>query len=79
MKDGIILGIGLSEENVKRLKDKKPIRFQLKDFGLDEDVLDNIDDYEITIVYGETEEDIVKYMKEAAAAYDIPMKMPKYH
>ena len=75
----IVLGIGLSEENLKRLKENKPILFKLSDFDLDEDVLDNIDNYEITILYGESEKDIADYLKDAADNYDVPIKMPLPH
>jgi len=42
-----IVGLGLSEENVKRLKDGQPILVKLSDLGMGDTV--------ITIFYGKTE------------------------
>lgn len=46
-----LIGIGLSEENVQRLKDGKPILFDAKQLGID---------VSVTIFYGETEEKMVR-------------------
>lgn len=35
-KDGIVLGFGLSEGNITRLKQGMPIRVDLRDIGLQE-------------------------------------------
>lgn len=48
-KKGDLL-FGITAENVKKLKEGKPIRINLKDMGLEERL--------IFIVYGETEEAI---------------------
>lgn len=47
--------LGLSEENVKRLKDNQPIKINLKDMGLPDQV--------IYIVYGATEEALYEQFK----------------
>lgn len=46
--DGKLIGFGLSEENVKRLKDGMPIKINGEEVGLR--------GYVFTIFYGETEE-----------------------
>lgn len=46
-----LVGMGLSEENVKRLKEGKPISFNLDELGFE--------GLEGLIFYGETEESIV--------------------
>lgn len=51
--DKIILG--LSEENVKRLKQDQPIRVQLSELGLKGEVF---------IIYGKTELDMQKQLRE---------------
>lgn len=51
MTNGDIL-FGLSEENIKLLKEKKPIVINLKDVGLEE--------RKIIICFGETEDKIFK-------------------
>lgn len=48
------LVFGLSEENVRRLKEGQPVKINLKDMGLE--------DRNILIVYGETEEKIYEEM-----------------
>lgn len=50
----IALGFGLSEENLKLLKQGKPIVVDLNEMGLDA---------EIMIMYGETERAILKTLK----------------
>lgn len=47
---GTIVGLGLEEGNIERLKDGKPIYFPLKELG--------IEGVEIMIMYGETQEAI---------------------
>jgi len=47
-----ILGFGLSEENIKALKEGKPISIDLSEMG--------IKDTRAMIFYGETEEDMKK-------------------
>jgi len=51
--DNILL-LGISEENVNRLKEGKPIHIKGDELGIDNDVL---------IVYGETEEDLYKDLR----------------
>jgi hypothetical protein len=53
MNDGTIV-FGLSRQNVQLLKEGKPIRINLKEMGLEE--------REILIVYGNSEDDIFKEM-----------------
>jgi len=50
LTDGSLL-FGISAENVKRLKQGQPIHLNLKDMGLE--------DREVLIMYGETEQDIM--------------------
>ena len=45
-----IIGFGLSEENIKRLKEGKPIMFDANDLG--------IEGSKIVIFYGKTEQDM---------------------
>lgn len=49
-----ILLLGLSEENVKRLKENKPIHINGSEIGLSNDVI---------IMYGETEEHLYKELE----------------
>jgi hypothetical protein len=53
-KDNNVI-LGLSEENVKRLKDGKPIRFNMKELGFD--------DIWIYIFTGKTEESMALILK----------------
>lgn len=46
-----LVGFGLSEKNIERLKEGSPILFDAKELGIDASV---------TIFYGETEEKMVK-------------------
>lgn len=46
-----LLGLGISAENVKRLKAGQPIKFDASEMGIDA---------EIMIFYGETEDDLRK-------------------
>jgi hypothetical protein len=55
-KDKTIVILGLSHENLKRLKAKNPIHINLADI--------DIPGYEIFIFAGETEEKIAEEMKE---------------
>ena len=48
---GKLILLGLDAENVKRLKDNKPIKIKGSDVSLDKDIY---------IIYGETLEDIQK-------------------
>lgn len=52
-KNNFVL-LGLSEENLKRLRRDQPIKFNMKDLGLP--------DMEVIIFYGETEEDMVNLL-----------------
>lgn len=54
-----ILLIGLSEENITRLRKEQPIFQPMAGLGLKEEV-------NLAIVYGKTEEDMVKSVKEQA-------------
>ena len=45
-----IIGLGLSEGNIQRLKQGDPVYFSLEELG--------IEGYDVTIIYGETEEAI---------------------
>ena len=49
-----LLGIGLSHENLKRLKDNQPIRFKGEAV--------NLDGYDVMIFAGATEESMAKQM-----------------
>ena len=50
-----VIGLGLSEENVARLKKDKPILVKGQDLGVEHDIV---------VLYGETEESIVETLKE---------------
>lgn len=50
-----LLGFGLSEENIKRLKQGEPIYFHLDELG--------IEGHDVLITYGETEDKIMEDMK----------------
>jgi len=52
--------LGLSAENVRRLQDGQPIHVRLSEMGLD---------VQVAIFYGETEEQMVRDMKEAGMLY----------
>lgn len=52
-----LLGLGLSHENLKRLKDNKPIRFKGEPLGLD--------GFDVLIFAGETEESMAKELDPA--------------
>lgn len=54
--DGFILGFGLSEENVKRLKQGKPILIDLDEMG--------IHGGKLTIFYGKTEAKMARELSE---------------
>lgn len=49
--------LGLSDENVKRLTNDQPIKFNLKDLGLS--------DFDVFIFHGKTEQEMQKMMKDA--------------
>jgi len=49
-KDGFVLGFGLSEENIKKLREGQPIRTDLKDLGFSQGTA--------FIFYGRTEEEM---------------------
>lgn len=55
-----MIGIGLSEENIKRLKENKPIMFNFFEILPDAVNLDDLLKAKVAIVYGETEEKIAK-------------------
>jgi len=50
--DKVLLGFGLSEENVTKLKAGDPILFSLEELG--------IEGTEVLIIYGKTEDDMRK-------------------
>ena len=50
-----IIGFGLSEENIKRLKNDEPIFVKLSDLGMGNAV--------VVIFYGETEAKMAEYLK----------------
>jgi len=50
--DSIIVGLGIEEGNVERLREGRPIMVKLKDMGFAEPI-------EIMIFYGKTEADLV--------------------
>ena len=55
-KDGnTLVGLGLSEGNIKRLKAKQPILIRGTELNIDHD---------ISIMYGETEESLKEELKE---------------
>lgn len=56
--DGTFI-LGIAAENVKRLKEGKPILVSLAELGGHDDVL---------IVYGETHEDILRELEEASGS-----------
>lgn len=51
-----IIGLGLSDENIKRLKDKQPIYFSLEEFGFEES--------SVVIMWGKTEGEIAAELTE---------------
>lgn len=55
--NGALLGFGLSEENIKRLKAGNPIYFDLAELG--------VDGFQVAIIYGETEEQIKQDMQKS--------------
>ena len=61
--DRKLLGLGLSHENLKRLKDKQPIQFKGEALGLD-----GID---ILIFAGETEASMAKELEPSITAQTI--------
>lgn len=54
---GNMIILGLSDENVKRLTNDQPIKFNLKELGLS--------DYDVFIFNGKTEQEMQKMMKDA--------------
>jgi len=54
---GNMIVLGLSDENMKRLKQDQPIKFNLKELGLG--------DYDVFIFNGKTEQSMYEQMKEA--------------
>lgn len=52
----ILVGLGISEGNVERLKQGKPIVVKLKELGAKEDI-------EVMIFYGKTEEDMAETLR----------------
>ena len=52
-----ILGFGITEANVERLKQGQPIAFDLSELG--------IEGYEVLIMYGKDQKDIGSQLKEA--------------
>lgn len=53
-KGNVKLGFGISEENVRLLKQGKPILINLREMGIDAEVM---------IFYGKTEKDILNDIK----------------
>ncbi len=56
-KKGNLIVLGLSDENLERLKKDQPIKFNLKELGLQ--------DMDILIFNGKTEDEMYKQMKDA--------------
>ncbi len=54
---GNMIMLGLSDENIKRLRQDQPIKFNLRDLGLT--------DMDVLIFHGKTEEAMTEMMKEA--------------
>lgn len=70
---GDIVGFGLSQENVKRLKLGQPILVKLRDMGLDSDL-------RVTIIYGETEAEMYHDLKRAGLiSEDTQIRIGKIH
>jgi len=61
-----IIGIGLSDENLKRLKERKPIQFNLQELNIPINM-------NVLIVSGETEEDIKKMVENSMAQEPKPL------
>jgi hypothetical protein len=59
MTAGKLLLLGLSEQNLMRLREGKPISFKLSELGVDSEV-------EICIMWGPTELDILRELKAPA-------------
>lgn len=57
---GNVVVLGLSEENIKRIQQDKPIKFNMKELGFD--------DITVFIMAGETEHTIAKQISEAAGS-----------
>jgi hypothetical protein len=60
--DRKLMLLGLSEENLKRLKDNQPIKFAGEEV--------NLPGWDIAIVYGTTEQSLAGELR--AAGFDIP-------
>jgi hypothetical protein len=60
-KGQTIIGLGLSEGNIQRMKQGDPIYFSLEELG--------IEGYDVTIVYGETEDAIKKDFKKHGVTF----------
>jgi len=56
-EDRGFIGIGLSEGNINKLKEGKPILFKLSDMGMNSKL-------EVIIFYGETEEAMAEELKQ---------------
>lgn len=54
-KIGNVAVLGITEENIKLLKEGKPVRVKLKEM--------NMPDIEVVILYGKTEQDIYNELK----------------
>ena len=51
LRKGNKIVLGLSDENIRRLKDNQPIKFNMSEL--------NIGDYDLFIIHGKTEESIM--------------------
>jgi len=61
-RKGNLIILGLSDENMKRLKDDQPIKFKLSELKLP----DNYDNYEVMIYNGRTEETMAATLNQMA-------------
>jgi hypothetical protein len=64
-----LIGFGISEENVKRLKKGMPILINLKEMGIEADIL---------IFYGETEAEMTEAIKPYIGTETVIKKSDKH-
>lgn len=64
-RKGNLIILGLSDENMKRLKADQPIKFKLKDLKLKLSP-EHYDDYEVMIYNGRTEETMAAALNQMA-------------
>lgn len=67
--DGYMYLIGLSDGNIERLRERKPIKFALRALGIEVDG-------DVVIVWGPTEEDIAMELGMPAKLTDTQEKEP---